>query len=448
MAGLSPLNVYTSMFLPESMYMFFIGLILLATLRALNQFNWINWFLVGITIAATSLVKPHAWLSAIAIGITLIVVGLGNSKIGIRKTSISIAGLAAGAIVGRIFIGFLVAGPRALGFFGQYLGLQTFDEIGLQSNQSDQSVIVGTSPMNGVVNLFWVQSNIHMLVISALMGLSVVAVIAGVVEILRTRTLTPVTGFALFSLIWLFSLMVEIVIFTGWITGGGDDHTTRVLLRYYEFLFLIVPLAGLSVAASGVLTKTHVWVRWILAAVFAIYITPAFTGFFATLTIQIADAPTLAGLVVNLEVFNAVAIVGFAALVLFAAFPKFTAWAYLLILPVSMAATGWQIQDQYIGFRAQESTADLAGKYLRDNLTDEEIAKTLIIATSRFDATNIAIWADGVNMSYELFVPAAEVPIDLIPQDKNWVIANGDIKLLGEVVSEYKGAGFTLYKVK
>ncbi len=53
-AALSPLNIYTSMFLPESMYFFFIGLVFVATLRAMNSFSWQNWALAGVAIGAAS----------------------------------------------------------------------------------------------------------------------------------------------------------------------------------------------------------------------------------------------------------------------------------------------------------------------------------------------------------------------------------------------------------
>ncbi len=447
-SALSPLNVYTSMFLPESMYMFFIGLILVTVLRAIESYSFRDWLIAGAALGVASLVKPHAWLSAIAVFIVLIVIALGRKPFSLKLMSLNFGGLVVGAVASRVIIGFVVAGPRALGFFGQYLGFGTIEEVTSSTISPDNTVIVATSPLNGVVQLFLPQFNIHLLVMSALMALAVVLITSGVIEILRSRTLRPATGFALFAFIWLFSMMIEIVVFTGWVTGGGDDHTTRVLLRYYEFLYVIVPLAGLAIVYSGYATKVHVWIRWILVGVFAVYITPAFTGFFATLTIQIADAPTLAGLVVNLEVFNAVAIISFASLLLFATFPKYTAWAFVFILPASMIATGWQIQEQYISFRGQESSADKAGKFLRDNFTDEEIASTWIAASSRFEATNIAIWADGVNMAYELFVADAQIPLEFVPADKKIVVASGNIQFLGEFREVISQDGFKVYLIK
>lgn len=447
-AGLSPLSVYTSMFLPESMYMFFIGLVLVSVLHAIQVYEWKSWALVGLTVGIASLVKPHAWLSAIAVGVTLVVVGLGNRDLGIRKTLKVGLTFIAGAAAGRLALGLMVGGPKALGFFGQYLGLGTIEQVVTGPVQAEPQVIVGTSPMNGVIGLFGSQSVIHILVISALMAISVVGIIVGVQDIFRQKKLSRVSAFALFSFIWLTSLMIEIVIFTGWITGAGDDHTTRVLLRYYEFLFVITPLSGLAVFAKGLSENVSLWLRWGIFGLFAALITPAFTGYFATLTIQIADAPTLAGLVVNAELFNAIAVVSFVSLAVYATFPRFVRWTFLLLLPLTFVGTGWEIQGQYQGFRGSLSSADLAGQYLRDNLSQKELSETWIVATSRFDATNVAIWADSPNLKYELFAAGSQVTPELIPEGKSFVLATGEIVISGTGYEVIEGEGFRLYKVR
>jgi hypothetical protein len=444
-SALSPLSVYTSMFLPESMYMFFIGMLLVAVLHAMKEFTWQAWAIVGVSIGIASLVKPHAWLSAIAVGITLLVIGLGTRDVGLRRTCVAFGALVAGSILSRIVVGGLVAGPKALGFFGQYLGFSTVEQVVSGAGQANPSGSPQSSPMAGVFTLFSIQSYVHLLVISALMAIAVVAITVGVIDIAKHRKRTPVTGFALFSFIWLFSLMIEIVIFTGWVTGTGDDHTSRVLLRYYEFLFVIVPLAGLSVLSSGVGERATSWVRWALCVGFAALITPAFTGFFASLTIQIADAPTLAGLVVNTDIFNGVAVVGFIALIVFATFPRFAAWTFVALLPFSMVGTGWQIQGQYQSFRGTPSAADNAGQYLRDNYSSDAIDATLILATSRFDATNVAIWADSAVIDYELFAAGSQVPIDSVPDGTRFVVLLSDIRLDGPLSVSFIGDGFTVY---
>ncbi len=443
--GLSPLSVYTSMFLPESMYMFFMGILLVAVLRAIDHYSSLNWAIVGAVIGLASLVKPHAWLSSIAVALTLLVVGLGGRDIGIRKTAQGFVGLVLGAILARGVIGLLIAGPKALGFFGQYFGASTIEQVvGVGSDAESQS-LPGSSPMSTVFSLFGAQLNVHVLTVVAFLAISMVALISSIIEIIRTRKMSSANSIALFAFIWLVSLMIEIVIFTGWVTGTGDDHTTRVLLRYYEFLFAIVPLAAIVALYKGVAERTNVLFRWGLFGTFALLLSPAFTGFFATLTIQIADAPTLAGLVVNSDVFNAAAIIGFAGLLVFATFPRYTVWVFVLLLPVTMAGTGFQIQDQYIGFRGQLSDADKAGFYLRDSHSDYELEKTLILAPSRFEATNVAFWADHQNIKYQLTLPDSVLTETDLPMGTRIVVALAGIKIESSKFERESREGYDVY---
>lgn len=449
LAGLSPLSVYTSMFLPEMMYFFFLSLVFVAVLKAAETYDWKDWAVVGALVGITSLVKPHAWLSAIAIGIFLVILGLTNAKYRFVPLFKAIGAVSIAAILGRVIIGFLVAGPKALSFFGQYLNAGVVEQIGVTapSGSVASGSAVATTPMNGVFSLFGTQINIHMLTIAALMGIAILGVTVGVVELARTRELTKVTALSLFAFIWLFSLVIEVVIFTGWITGGGDDHTTRVLERYYDFLFVIVPLAGLAALTSKFMAETKIWIRLPLAALLLILITPAFSGFFGTLTIQIADAPNLAGLVVNQEVFNAAALFSFVALIVFAFFPKYTPLVLIGLLPVTMVGTGYQIQDQYQGFRGELNAQDKAGQFLRANLTPEQVDATWIAATSRFEATNVAIWADSAKIKYDLFGPASSLDASLVPEGSQFVLVTGDITYTGPVLESIPGEGYTLHRI-
>ncbi len=280
------------------------------------------------------------------------------------------------------------------------------------------------------------------------MGVFVIGAIVGVVDLFKTKELTRVSSLSLLAVIWLITIVIQIVLFTGWITGAGDDHTTRVLERYYDFMFVIVPLAGLAALTSKFMSTTKIWVRLPLAVVMLVLITPAFSGFFGTLTIQIADAPNLAGLVVTQEVFNAAALFSFASLIVFAFFPKFTPLVLIGLLPVTMVGTGYQIQDQYQGFRGELNAQDKAGQYLRANLTPEQVDSTWIAATSRFEATNVAIWADSAAIKYDLFGAASVLDASLVPEGTAYVLVTGDITYSGAVLETIPGEGYTLHRIK
>ena len=279
------------------------------------------------------------------------------------------------------------------------------------------------------------------------MAIGVLGLMSGILDLIKTRELRPASAFALFGFIWLASMTIEIVIFTGWVTGLGDDHTTRVLIRYYEFLFLIIPLAGLAALRAGFGERVNFLVRWVMAAIFAALVTPAFTGFFGTLAIQIADAPTLAGLVVNEEIFNSAALLGFASILVFAAFPKWSVLVFIALLPVTMVGTGWQIQDQYQAFRGVESPEDIVGRWLSSRFTSEEISHTWILANTRFQATNVAFWADDPTMKYDMFGGGSLISPELAPQGTRFVVVVGDLDMVEGTPLIESGVGYKIYSL-
>jgi hypothetical protein len=386
----------------------------------------------------------------IAISIFALIVGLSKYREIGKNLFWSAGALVVGAILGRVVIGFAVGGPKALNFFGAYVNSDTVSQLGGSGSAAEPVAgsAVGVGPLAGATALFIPQLSTHIQTVFALMGIAIIALVVGVISLLRTRALTPTTALALFSLIWLLSLMIEIVLFTGWITGGGDDHTTRVLLRYYDFLFIIVPLSGVAIVVRGITDEVNVFVRWALVILVGSIITPAFSGFFGTLTIQIADAPNLAGLVVNQDVLNGVALTSALALLVFAVAPKFLKWTFVLILPFSMIGTGWQIQDQYQGFRATPNAADKAGQFVYANWSEADREDTLVLAGSRFEATNVAIWADVANMPYELFGPGSQYDATLAPEGTRFIISVGDLGAVGDFEEVIEGDGYKLYKLK
>lgn len=448
-AVLSPTSVYASMFLPEPMLFFFLGLTLYYVLKASEKPSWRTWSYAGVFLGLAGLAKPHALMAAMALGIYLLVSSLSQKPYW-KLTALNLVGFTGGFLATRILIGFLVAGPKSLNIFGAYGASGAFGKFvgGVVGGEGvAEGELVGAGPVAGALGLFPAQSYTHVLVIAALLGAAVVAILLAVVDIFTTSVVRPQHRFALLALIWLLVMVIAIVLFTGWITGGGDDHTTRVLLRYYDYLFPIVMLAGLVVAwDKTTLANTKAWIRWIVIAPIFVLISVAFAGYFGSLTIQIADAPNLAGLVVDQTQLNVTANLMFLTLLAIAFFPKYTIWAMALVVPWTMIGTGWQIQDQYQGFRAENSAADNAGIFTRDLIEREDLDNVLILAESRFDGRVASFWMEH-NSDLELLAPTTVFPASSIPEDIKWVLAIGNLSVeVGEVVSSEEG--FKLVKVR
>lgn len=445
--ALSPTMVYGSMYLPESLLFFFLGFTLYFVLRAAYNPTWRNWAYAGIPLGLAALAKPHALMAAMAIGIYLIVSSIERRPFW-KPVVINAAALFFSFLAVRVLVGLAVAGPKSLNVFGAYgatSAIGTFvGEAG--SAAPAEGALVGAGPVAGAIGLFPTQLYTHLMVVGALLGAAVVAIVISIIHSTRTSNIKPVHHLGLLAFIWLVALIIMIVLFTGWITGGGDDHTTRVLLRYYDYLFPIVTLAGVAVFFDkDILSETKNWVRWIVIAPVFFAISAAFAGYFGTLTIQIADAPNLAGLVVDKFTIDVTANLMLLMLLVMAFFPKFTPWAAAAMVPFVMIATGYQIQDQYRGFRLEPSNADIAGQYLKDTLPADELADVVVLAESRFDGRVASFWID-VDNPLEILGAGSVYPADMLPEGTEYVLALGSITLDSGVVIA-SDEGYVLVKV-
>jgi hypothetical protein len=446
--ALSPTMVYGSMYLPESLLFFLLGLTTYCVLKAADDPTWKNWAIAGIPLGLAALAKPHAFMAAVAIGIYLLINGIERKPYWKPTVTNALALLVAFLVV-RVAVGFLVAGPKALDLFSYYGATSAIGTFVGEAGGAGavEGALVGAGPVAGAVGLFPTQIYTHLMVIAALLGAAVVALIIAAIDSIRTHEVRPVHRFALLAIIWLVVLVIMIVLFTGWITGGGDDHTTRVLLRYYDYLFPVVMLAGVAVFFDKqILADTKAWIRWIAIAPVFFMISAAYVGYFGTLTIQIADAPNLAGLVVDKFTIDVTANLMLLTLLVMAFAPKFTVWAAAAMVPFVMIGTGYQIQDQYRGFRLEPSQADLAGQFVKGYLPQDELADVLVLAESRFDGRVASFWM-GENTDLEILGAGSVYPLDLVDSETEYVLVVGNLTLDGgELVSS--GEGYQLLKLE
>ena len=446
--GLSPLSVYTSMYLPESLYFSLLGLTVYFVSRAISSDHLQDWLLAGTSLGLAALVKPHALLSLIPLAIFVALYSL-EKRDGSRILRRSFSALA-GFVLARFLVGFVIAGPKALNVFTSYgLGdaFATVTGGGSQTTESaTNTVVVGSGPIDGVIALFPSQAVIHSQVLIALLGVPIAVLLWNLVYTFTPNPLTDGQRFALLALIWLLSMTISIVAFTGWITGSGDDHTTRVLLRYYDFLFPVVVIASLSAISDSKLTESRPWMRWASSGLILAAASPAFAGAFGSLQIQIADAPNLAGLVVNRFVFDSIAILVFLGLLILAFFPRLTKWPLAVIATWTLVATGFQAQGQYIQFRGADQAADIAGKALYELKESIDLENVLVIANSRFDARVASLWMDADN-EILLLNPGALVPSSADQIDE-YALLLGDTRMEGNFEVLLSGEGFEFVRVE
>lgn len=439
--ALSPLSVYVSMYLPESLYIFLLALTTILILEAVRRDTWHMWASVGLGLALAALTKPHALISLLAVGLFILFYSMGRPEF-LRRVLVRGLTTLGAFVLFRISLGFLLAGPVGVNFLSNYGASDAVGEIVASTGEASGAV----SPAATAFALFPVQFEVHVLTAIAALGAFLAPLLVNSLRMLGKKAASEVQVFGLLALIWFGVMLVAIVLFTGWVTGTGDDHTTRVLLRYYDFLFPIVAIAGLAVTADFANNKPVLWTRLGGAGLVFVLASTAFTGIFGTLTIQIADAPTLAGLVVNTQVYNVSAGLVVIAVLTVAFLPNYSKYAIAAAVTLGLTLTGFQAQGQYINFRGQDSSADVAGKLLAGSLSSAEREAVAVVSATRFDGRVASLWMDSDNQLV-LVGPGSTINDELLEPHISRVLLLDDINFDGRQVTELSGDGFQLIKL-
>lgn len=447
--SLSPLSVYTSMFLPESLYFLLIAVAFSMLLDALKSWTSKSWVLVGFVVGLGALTKPHMWLTFLAFVIVMVTVGLSEGLKLVRIAK-AVAYFSATAFLTRILVGLLLGGPASADIFGVYLNSRTIPEgLGVPTADPLSSTAASQpSRFETALTLFPDFFGAQFLAIVGITALPLLALAGALIAARRSDAGSAALHVGLAVFIWLSVLSIAIALFTGWVTATGDDHTGRVLLRYFDFLFVIVPLAGVVMLHSSLHSRVGLPVRWALTLLAGWALTIAFSGFFATLQIQIADAPSLAGLVVNWEVFSFIAVASFVGLILFATFPKLQPVYVGGFMIASLMLTGFQAQDQYRILRGTDAPADIAGKTMARELSLEDLERISILTDTRFNATLAGIWMDIPDIHYDLLQGPAQIPVTFFEPARPLVLIIGvEVNLVGDQRPVMEGEGFKLIEI-
>ncbi|MDA9854032.1 glycosyltransferase family 39 protein [Aquiluna sp.] len=420
--GLSPLSIYVSLYLPESLYFACIGGAVYFLARVLVEDRSIFWLISGGWLGLAALAKPHSFLSLIGVLVFLLVSALFNKgSFGSRVNPLLL--FTSGFLIIRLAAGFILGGPSSLNFLNSYGADGAIQQVieGQDTAAIPSDGLVGAGQLQGAVGLFSAQLAVHALVLAAIIGIAIAVLIVNLFSLRRREQSLPLDRFALLVLIWLGVMVVAIVLFTGWVTGAGDDHTDRVLLRYYDFLFPFVFVAAIGLSEQSRFSSTKLYSRWISAGLVFTGLSIAFTGAFSSLEVQIADAPYLAGLVVDRFTYDAVAIIGTVGLLLLAFFPAYLKYVLVAAIVSTFPLMGIQIANQYELSRGAPNSADEIGKVAYNLLDPEDLNNTVVIAQSRFDGRTISFWMDADN-ELLLLEAGSVVTAENLPEEVAYII--------------------------
>lgn len=426
----SPLASYVTVFMPEITYYALGTLVIIFTWFYLESPSTAKALVLGAALGSLWLVKPHALF--LLAGVVILSFGLFFRGFRSVFKARHFAAITSTTVLVRLVAGFIFAGPRSLSLFADY------GDAGAS----------GLAAIPSLLQTLWsilpAQLVGHALVIT--IGLGPLVVI-GLAVYGRGHTLDQTNRRLLVVLgITHFVLLTATILFAALVTQLGDDHTYRVLARYYEWIYVGYALVLFRLFSSPVRERRTVF--FVLAIATAAIVSVSGFQQYRGYNLKISDSLFGTAYLLNAPSFFIwLAVPALIALTAF--WMKSTALTLVLVTTFSFGL-GLASNQQFINFRPGQNTGDAAGLFANDFIgKNVEGEKVLVVANSKFTAASAAFWIETESIDFLEVYRFSSVTEDVFESGQyNWLLSVGEISL-HNVPREVavRGVGFELAKL-
>jgi phosphoglycerol transferase len=454
--ALSPVAIPVSYFMPEAMYFAMMTLTIWLTLVVSKRHQLWLWILPGLVLGGTALVKPHAIFMLPAFTVFAFIFVYKKFSSGWIKAVVASASLVSGFMVSKLGLGFAFAGTAGLKFFGGYgspvgaiAGAVSKPATTLAPDSTQGADPSAVPEVATGLEIFVEVATTHLLAHTA-----VLLLLAGIPLILSLRigysvikTKQPAGELSsFFILIGLITIsMIGVVsLFEAYVTASGDDHSDRLILRYYEFLIPQFVVMGLLLPrfsdSKRVLRIIQGGVTVLAIMVFTIVYPITFNK-------QYADSSTLPGVGDGQGVFIFLGIFVSCAVLFWIVNPeRGNVVIGRFIIPAVLILSLVMSQNKLIDINGTPAYFDQAGWGTRSYLQDVPGDRILVAGQTRTEVFTVKFWIDEANIR-DLLVMEGSVLGQVQVAEVDYVVTlkNIDVAFEHEVITE--GEGYRLVKV-
>ena len=454
--ALSPVAIPVSYFMPEAMYFAMMTLTIWLTLVVSKRHQLWLWILPGLVLGGTALVKPHAIFMLPAFTVFAFIFVYKKFSSGWIKALVASASLVSGFMVSKLGLGFAFAGTAGLKFFGGYgspvgaiAGAVSKPATTLAPDSTPGADPSAVPEVATGLEIFVEVATTHLLAHTA-----VLLLLAGIPLILSLRigysvikTKQPAGELSsFFILIGLITIsMIGVVsLFEAYVTASGDDHSDRLILRYYEFLIPQFVVMGLLLPrfsdSKRVLRIIQGGVTVLAIMVFTIVYPITFNK-------QYADSSTLPGVGDGQGVFIFLGIFVSCAVIFWIVNPeRGNVVIGRFIIPAVLILSLVMSQNKLIDINGTPAYFDQAGWGTRSYLQDVPGDRILVAGQTRTEVFTVKFWIDEANIR-DLLVMEGSVLGQVQVAEVDYVVTlkNIDVAFEHEVITE--GEGYRLVKV-
>jgi phosphoglycerol transferase len=442
--ALSPISIPVSHFMPETMYFFMMLLTVWTSLLVAKNPRWWAWGLPGAVVGLSSLVKPHAVFLVPAFLLFALIVQFKSSQNPWLDSVKSAAANLIGFTVAKFGVGFIFAGEMGLRLFGGYGSPVN----ALNSAASVVKDSIEAEPTTGIEILLQVSSSHILAHTAALLFLAGIPLLTSLnTSWSAIRTKQPINeDRALSVLVVLISVtMIGVVsVFEAYVSTTGDDHSNRLILRYYEFLLPMFVILGLNLVNSVDTSRRTRVIQGIVvtlaALLFAIFYPVVFQK-------QYADSSTLPGIGSNSWLMFAVGAAVVIAVLIWVANPtRGNQIVGRALIPLVLVVALISSQIKLIETNGTLAYFDVAGQMSERLLDGVPGEKIMVVGDTRTEIFTVKFWIDTPAIKHLIVGEESVLRMDLIG-DVDYVVTLGNITL--DVPNEpvQEGAEYRITKI-
>lgn len=442
--ALSPLVIQTSFFMPEAMYFTVMTMSIWVTLLASKKGTWWLWGLAGMSLGLAALVKPHAIFILPAVVIFAFVVELRRTE-KVLKVAIPFGtSVATGFLISKLGLGFIFAGSAGLKFFGGY-GSPVERISDLAADDSENAAEATTSAFEVLLSVASAHLVAHMAVIALLAGLPLLLSLRVTLRVLKTKEpIGEASSFLFLIALVTLSMLALVPTFEAYVTAEGDDHSLRLILRYYEFL---IP----NFLVSAFMLDRFVEPSKISRFIQATGVSALSVGFalvYPTLIdTKFADSSLLSGLEDSPAVFVGLAIVVSATSIYWAINPERGSFTLSRItLPLLLVVATFLSQDLLVRSSSMPAYFDFAGQAAGEVLKNAEGSEIIVVGQVRTEVFTAKFWIDKARIEDELIY--GESIYDLAEAGENkYALVLGQVQVFGAYSVLSSGDGYQIIEI-
>jgi phosphoglycerol transferase len=408
----APLNLYTSFFMPESMYYFGFWWLSWVTLTR-TRWPWPAYALAtGAILGLLSLVKVHALflLPALCLFVGYVVRARG-AALPVAFKAAALCALAGAAL--KFALAYALAGSAGLNVLGNFYG--------------DNASRAATRTLATLLASAFVSARAHIMALGVLLGLPCALLLHGAASpAARTQAGPALARLQLYALLMLGSALAMTIMFTASIADLGPGEVLRVHMRYYSFSFpLLFAVAAAEIGRARAARPAPAWpIALVLAAVLlaAVLLLPRYV-------LNTVDAPDIAGVGLGGIAGRVLVGLGVVALLLWARSSKAAAPLFLFAaLPLALVLGDRNVQ-LYIRQMVPPSAADNAGQFAHAFVPRAERKDIAVAATGLAELFRTQFHLDDKDAPLLDLPDGAPIERHQIPPQAKWLLVVGKHQL-------------------